>query len=126
VLKNREEFERLRNDMLCIRAMSEFYAAKARAAMFVLRYQFSKDATDMKRALGFLEESLEHYRILADLTADTYDFANSLQMGIRKIPFTGSDGRYKHWTECMGEYAKELKDFRQEVESLISVIIQVN
>jgi len=100
--------------------MSEFYAAKARAAMLVLRYKFSKDAADMKKALFFMEESFEHYRTLADLTAETYAFANSLQMSIRKIPFTGSDGQYKHWTECIGAYEKELKDFQQEVENLIS------
>ena len=126
VFKNKEEFERLKSDMLCIRAMSKFYAAKARAAMLVLRYQFSKDTTDMKKALGFLEESLEHYRILADLTAETYDFANSLQMGIRKIPFTSSGGKYKHWTECAWAYEKELKDFRKKVDSLLSVVIQAN
>jgi hypothetical protein len=119
VSKNREEFERLNNDILCIRAMSEFYAAKARAAMLVLHYNFSKDATDMKKALVFLKESLEHYQTLTDLTEETYVFANSLQTGIRKIPFTGSDGRYKHWTECIGMYEKELKDFQQEVENLI-------
>jgi hypothetical protein len=88
--------------------------------MLVLRYEFSKDATEMKKALVFLEESIKHYRILADLTAETYVFANSLQMGIRKIPFTGSDGQYKHWTECIGAYEKELKDYQQEVENLIS------
>jgi len=121
IRKNQEEFERLKNDMLCIRAMSEFYAAKAKAAMLVLRYQFSKDTTDMEKALDFLEESLELYRNLVDLTAETYVFANSLQMGIRKIPFTGSDGQYKHWTECIGVYEKELKDFQQEVENLISL-----
>jgi hypothetical protein len=115
VSKNQEEFERLKNDMLCIRAMSEFYATKARAAMLVLRYQFSKDTMDMKKALVFLEESLEHYRNLSDLTAETYAFANSLQMGIRKIPFTGSDGKYKHWTECIGVYEKELEDFRHQI-----------
>jgi hypothetical protein len=120
VCKNKDEFERLKNDMLCIRAMSKFYAAKAKAAMLVLRYEFSKELTDMKKALVFLEESLEHYRNLSDLTAEAYVFANSLQMGIRKIPFTGSDGQYKHWTECIGAYEKELKDFQQEVENLIS------
>jgi hypothetical protein len=121
VRTNQEEFERLRNDMLCIRAMSECYAAKARAAMLVLRYEFSQDAKDMEKALVFLKESLVHYRNLADLTAETYVFANSLQMGIRKIPFPGSDGKYKHWTECLGAYEKELKDFRKKVESLILV-----
>jgi len=124
VRKNQEEFERLQNDMLCIRAMSEFYAAKAKAAMLVLRYQLSKDTTDMKKALDFLEESLEYYRNLTDLTAETYAFANSLQMGIRKIPFTGSNGRYKHWTECIREYEKELKDFQQEVNNLISTKVR--
>jgi hypothetical protein len=103
--------------------MSEFYATKARAAMLVLRYQLSKDAADMKKASVFLEESLEHYRNLTDLTAETYAFANSLQMGIRKIPFTGSDGKYKHWTECIGAYEKELEDFRQQVENLNSAYL---
>ena len=126
VRRNQQEFERLRNDMSCIRAMSEFYAAKARAAMFVLRYQHSKDAEDMKKALGFLEKSLGHYRTLADLTADTYDFANSLQMSIRKIPFSGSGGQYKHWTECLVPYEKELKDFRKEVENLVSAAAKVD
>jgi hypothetical protein len=112
--------------MLCIRAMSECYAAKARAAMLVLRYELSKESTDMKKALICLEESLRHYRTLVDLTRETYHFANSLQMGIRKIPFTGSDGQYKHWTECLGAYEKELKDFRQEVESLVPITISID
>jgi hypothetical protein len=103
--------------------MSEFYAAKTKAAMLVLRYQFSKEATDMKKALVFLEESLKHYRNLTSLTAETYVFANSLQMGIRKIPFTGSDGRFKHWNECIGAYEKELKEFRQEIANLNSAKI---
>ncbi|MBN2312915.1 MAG: hypothetical protein JXM79_03230 [Sedimentisphaerales bacterium] len=120
VRMNRGEFERIRNDMLCIRAMSEYYAAKARAAMLVVRYEFSKDTADMEKALAFMEESLSHYRTLIDLTTETYDFANSLQMGIRKIPFTGSDGQYKHWAECLGAYEKELKDFRQKVKNVIS------
>lgn len=121
VRKNKEEFERIQNDILCIRAMSEFYAAKARAAMLVLRYKYSKDVTEIKKAFAFLEKSLKHYRNLTDLTAETYVFANSLQMGIRKIPFTGSDGQYKHWIECIRVYEKELKDFQQEVENLIAV-----
>jgi hypothetical protein len=121
VRKNRNEFERLKNDILCIRAMSEFYAAKARAAMLVLRYEYSKDVTEMKKALTFLEKSIKYYRNLTDLTAGAYVFANSLQMEIRKIPFTGSDGQYKHWTECIMVYEKELKDFQQKVEKLIAV-----
>jgi len=118
VHKNREEFERLRNDIHCIRAMSEYYAAKAQAAMLVLRYEFSKDTSDIKRALTYMEESLGHYRALVDLTRETYHFANSLQMGIRKIPFTGSDGQYKHWAQCIEAYEKELANFRQKAENV--------
>src|SRR5206468_2450090 len=43
VEKDREEFERLRNDVHCIREMSQFYADKANAAMLVLRYNYSHD-----------------------------------------------------------------------------------
>jgi hypothetical protein len=88
--------------------------------MLVLRFKHSKDITEMKKASVFLEKSFKHYQKLTDLTAETYVFANSLQMGIRKIPFTGSDGQYKHWTECIEAYEKELKDFQQEVKNLIS------
>jgi hypothetical protein len=72
----------------------------------------------MEKAIPFLEKSLEYYRALVDLTTETYDYANSLQMGIRKIPFTGSDGQYKHWSECIEAYEKELTHFRQKAENV--------
>ena len=43
VTKNRDEFERLRNDTRCIQAMAENYSAKVRAAELVLRYNYSHD-----------------------------------------------------------------------------------
>jgi hypothetical protein len=82
VTANRAEFERLRNDVRCIREMSLFYGAKARAAMLVLRHQFSGDPADVEKAVPYMEESVEHFRKLTELTSDTYRFANTLQITI--------------------------------------------
>src|SRR5690606_19503613 len=43
VTKNKEEFERLKNDMYCYNALAGFYAEKAKAAIAVLRYKYSND-----------------------------------------------------------------------------------
>src|SRR5204863_6039403 len=94
VTKNQDEFARLRNDMYCIRAMSQCYGAKVNAALLVLRYEHSHDIADMQRAEQYLAESLDHYRELARLTKDTYLFANSMQTSQRRIPVTsGVDGK---------------------------------
>ncbi len=121
VTKNRDEFERLRNDIYCIQAMSEFYAAKANSALRVLRYDYSKDAADMVQARDFLATSFERYERLAGLTAKTYRFANSMQTSQRKIPVTGAAGGVRtnyHWTQLVDLYKKELEDFQARVDSL--------
>jgi hypothetical protein len=121
VTKNHEEYQRLRNDIHCIRAMSQNYAAKANAAICVLRYKHSHDPADMERAASFLAESLERYRLLATLTKDTYKFANSMQTSQRKIPTTGGrDGKPAnfHWTQMLPSYEAELVDFQKQVAAL--------
>jgi hypothetical protein len=121
VTKKQDEFARLRNDVHCIRAMSQHYAAKANAAMHVLRYKHSNDIADMERAASHLAESLEHYRKLTELTRDTYKFANSMQTSQRKIPTTGGvDGKpaYFHWTQMLPLYEAELADFQKRVAAL--------
>jgi hypothetical protein len=121
VTRNKEEFERLRNDVRCIRAMSQNYAAKVNAAVHVLRYNFSKDPADMQTAASHLAESLEHYRTLAALTKDTYKFANSMQTSQRRIPVTGGEGGKPanyHWTQLVPLYEKELADFQATVAKL--------
>jgi hypothetical protein len=121
VTKNREEFERLRNDVQCIRAMSRCYAAKANAAMLVLRYKHSRDVADMEKAAAFLAESLEHYRTLAKLTENTYRYANSMQTGQRKIPVSGGvDGKPAsyHWVQLVGLYETELAEFKRKLAAL--------
>jgi hypothetical protein len=121
VTKNRQEFKRLRNDVYCIRAMTESYAEKVRAAMLVLRYRFSHELSDMEKAETHLAKSFEAYLRLAELTRDTYHFANSLQTSHRKIPFSGGEDGHPanyHWTQLIDDYHRELADFKAMVESL--------
>lgn len=121
VTKNKEEFARLYNDIHCIRAMSENYAAKANAAICALRYNFSKDVNYMKKAEQYMEDSLAAFRKLAELTADTYLFAQSMQTKQRKIPFGGAENGKPanfHWTQVLAKYEKELEDFKQQVYNL--------
>jgi len=121
LVKNKAEFDRLCNDIHCIRAMSENYAAKVNAAIFVLRYNYSKDIEDLKKAAQYLEESLVHFRKLTELTRDTYVFAQSMQTSQRKIPYPGSeDGKPAnyHWTAVLEKYEKELDDFKHNIHDL--------
>jgi len=121
VTKNREEFERLRNDMHCIQLVSEHYAEKVRAAMLVLRYDYSRDKEDLQKAATHLEKSLEIYRSLASRTAQTYRYANTLQTGHRRIPIRAwKDGKpyYFHWQQMLPLYEEELAQFKQRAANL--------
>ncbi len=121
VTRNREEFARLRNDIHCIRVLSENYAAKVNAALCVLRFGYSKDIADRENAEEHLAQSLVSYKQLAALTQDTYRFANSMQTAQRKIPAAGGVGGKPanyHWTQLVPLYEKELADFRAQVAAL--------
>jgi hypothetical protein len=121
ITKNRGEFERLRNDVHCIRAMSECYAAKVNAAMRVLRYNYSHDIADLDRAEKDLAQSFADYQRLAALTEQTYQFANGMQTSQRKIPFTGGvggQGTNCLWSQLVPLYRKELENFRAKVAQL--------
>lgn len=122
VTRNREEFERLRVDIHSIRAMALFYGAKAEAAMAVMQYGHDSDISNMEKALAHLEASLGHFRELEKLTRDTYHFANSMQTGHRRIPFSGTDGdgdaANYHWSQVLPLYEEELAAFRQRVAAL--------
>lgn len=113
VTENKEEFERLRNDIRCIDAMTRSYCAKVNAAMMVHRYRHSKDVRYMKEALPLMEESLGHYKRLEALTRDTYRYSNGLH-GRQRVPKPG----IYHWTQLVGDYEKELTDFRKKVANI--------
>ncbi len=118
VTKNKEEFQRLKNDMYCYKALADHYAAKAQAAIYVLRYKYSNDIRDLDNAYSFLNESMIHYRNLVKLTEGTYLYANSMQTAQRKIPIRGVDGTFKTWKEVAVPFEAELKHFKRAFDSL--------
>jgi hypothetical protein len=121
VTKNRAEFGRLHNDLECIWLMAGNYAAKAEAAIFTLRYAYTKDIRDLEEAANPLSKSCVDFSSLALSTARTYHFANSMQTGHRKIPFGGAAngvGTNYHWTQVLPLYQKELHDFQEQVAKL--------
>jgi len=120
VKKNNEEFNRVKNDMYCYNALANNYAEKAQAALYVLRYKYSNDIHDLEKALPHLTGSLHFFKELATLTDHTYLYANSMQTQQRKIPVSGSDGKYKTWKEMVPVYEEELANFKRNIDSLKS------
>jgi hypothetical protein len=118
VKRNRQEFERLRNDMYCYKALADCYAAKAGAALRILRYKYSGDLDDLRKARPLLAASLESFRELTRLAGPAYRYANSMQTAQRKIPVRGADGKFISWGELLPLYEKELERFDLHLDSL--------
>lgn len=118
VTRNQHEYERFLNDMRCIQAEMQYYAAKTRAAALVLRYGYSKDVHDLDKALPLLEESVAYFRKLVDLTNNTYRAGPSVDSVSRRIPFLGGPGRYTHWRDCLPAYEKEVAVFKRNLHVL--------
>lgn len=118
VKANQNEFSRLKNDIYCYNAIANFFAEKVKAAMLVLRFNYSGDIKDLESALPHLENSVTYYKQLTDLTQNTYLYANSMQTKQRRIPIDGTDGHYKTWTELLPKYEEELLKFRNNIERL--------
>ncbi|WP_187261602.1 alpha-d-galacturonidase [Pontibacter beigongshangensis] len=118
VTRNKEEFDRLKNDMYSYNAMANHYSEKVKAAIAVLRFKYSEDVADLEKALPHLEKSVAHYRDLVKLTKDTYLYANSMQTPQRKIPVRATDGAFKHWEELLPIYEEELETFKTRIDSL--------
>jgi len=120
VTKDKDEYDRLKNDMHCYDAMANCYAHKVNAALWVLRYKYSNNLADLEKALPELETSLDYYKKMVGLTKDTYLYANSMQTKQRKIPVGGNDGKNKTWAEVLPYYQKELDNFKKNLDSLKS------
>lgn len=120
VKSNKEEFSRLKNDIHCYEALANFFSEKVNAAMLVLRYNYSKDLTDLDKAVVYLEKSLGYYETLVNLTRDSYWYANSMQTKQRRIPAGGNDGKNKTWAELFPQYQAEFVTFRKNIQLLKS------
>jgi len=118
VTKDTAEFRRLRNDMYCYDALANHYAEKAQAALDALRYKYSNDLNDLKKALVHLDKSVDYYSQLVALTKDTYLYANSMQTQQRKIPMRGVNGTYKTWIEMLPVFRQEAALFAKHIDSL--------
>jgi hypothetical protein len=115
---NRDEFERLRNDMHCYREFAWAFDLKVKAAKAVLDYQWGKDPNRLDEAVPLLEQSLEHYRKLVERTKDRYLYANSMQTAQRRIPIGGDNGKNKTWEEMLVHYEQELENFKANLTLL--------
>jgi hypothetical protein len=118
VTKNKDEFNRLTNDIHCYRTLAFHFAEKAEAALAVLRYKYSNDVNDLERALPHLEKSVSYYQELVNLTKGTYLYANSMQTQQRKIPLRGINGSFKTWAEVLVPFEDELQHFKRKIDSL--------
>jgi len=115
---NKDEFNRLKNDMYCYQAFANSFSEKVEAAMLILRYTHSNDIADLEKAMPHIEKSLEYYKQLVNLTKDTYLYANSMQTAQRRIPIGGDDAKNKTWEELLPHYEAELASFKKNVEFL--------
>jgi hypothetical protein len=118
VTKNKDEFSRLKNDIHCYRALAFHYAEKAETALKVLRYKYSNNVDDLEKALPHLQQSVNYYKELVDLTKGTYLYANSMQTQQRKIPMRGVNGTFKTWSEVLVPFETELNHFKHKIDSL--------
>jgi len=118
ITANKEEFDRLKNDIYCYDAMANFYAQKAKAAVAALRFKYSDDVADLEKTVPYLESSVKHFADLVKLTNDSYLYANSMQTAQRKIPMRGVDGTFIHWKEMLPVFQKELNNLKHSIDSL--------
>jgi len=117
---NKDEFLRLKNDIYCYYYLSYFFYEKVKSALKVLNYKYSKNIVDLDSAIFYLENSVDYYQKLADITKKTYLYANSMQTQQRRIPISGGDSKNKHWTELLLHYQKELENFKHNVDLIKS------
>ena len=118
VKNNKEEFERIVNDMACYQTFARSFEQKVLAAEKVLDYKWTKDITHLDTAVVYLSESLKYWRQLVNLTKDTYLYANSMQTAQRRIPIGGDNGRYKTWEEMLPVYEEELEHLKTNISKL--------
>lgn len=118
IKKNKEEFERIVNDIACYQSFARSFHQKVLAAEKVLDYKWTKDITHLDTAVVYLSESLNHWRQLVNLTKDTYLYANSMQTAQRRIPVGGDNGHYKTWEEMLPVYEEELEHLKANISKL--------
>ena len=116
--ENADELARVANDMKSYREFAYAFDLKVKAAKHVLDYQYTHNSASLDSAVPLMEQSLEHYRKLVELTNPAYRYANSMQTSMRRIPIAGDDGKNKKWDEMLPHYEKELANFKANIAML--------
>ena len=120
ITKNKDEFNRLVNDINCYKDFAYSFKYKVLAAQQVLNYKWSKDLDYLNKAVPLLEKSNDYYSKLVNKTKDTYLYANSMQTSQRRIPVGGDDGKFKTWEEMVPVYDDELASLKANIKMLAS------
>jgi hypothetical protein len=118
ITKNKDEFERLKNDMHCYAFFANSFHDKVYAGEQVLNYKWSGKIDYLKAAVPLLENSDKEWKKLVDLTDKTYLYANSMQTAQRRIPVGGDDGNFKTWKEMLPVYEEELANLKSHIATL--------
>ena len=118
VKSHRDEFRRLRNDMVCYSLFATSFQQKVLAAQQVLNYRWTKELKYLDAAVPLLEQSLQAWQQLAARTDTTYLYANSMQTAQRRIPVGGDDGKMKTWSELATVYENELAALKTNIFKL--------
>src|SRR5699024_8973441 len=115
---NIDEFNRNLNDIYIHQALAYHYSHKVKSAIQVLEYKYTRDVASLEYALPDLEKSVQYYKLLSELTKDSYLYANSMQTKQRKIPMRGVDATFKHWTEMLPVFEAEYENFKSSIEDI--------
>ena len=118
VTKNKDEFERLRNDIHAYYQFAQYFAEKVKAAILVLEYSYCKELENLDRAADHMENSLVYFRELVRLTDGKYHHANSMLTAQRRIPITGENAGNKLWSDLLPHYEDELTVFTKNIDFL--------
>ena len=124
--RNIDEFNRNLNDIYIHQALAYHYSHKVKSAIQVLEYKYSRDVASLEYALPDLKKSVQYYKLLSELTKDSYLYANSMQTKQRKIPMRGVDATFKHWTEMLPVFEAEYENFKNSIDDLKKGSASVN
>ena len=123
-----DAYQRLCSDADAVSMIVDFYDARVSAAIDILSYRGQLDSRPagdvdlLRQAAEKIRHSVQVYRSLADLTDDTYLYANSMQTPQRKVPFR--DGKlFGHWRACLPEYEAELEHFLANIDRLAEGVV---
>ena len=126
ITKNKDEFNRLVNDINCYKDFAYSFKYKVLAAQQALNYKWSKEIEYLKKAVPLLEKSNSYYMQLVDKTKNTYYYANSMQTSQRRIPVGGDNGKFKTWEEMVSVYEDELASLKANIKMLESPKVEEN